>query len=124
MHRIIAEVATRKLEITANDLTAIENVFGILHIDQSNNNLIERIVWAPYGQIVLDRFPSSETLAIATLQNNQAIVLKEMGDYEEALPLCRKALEIFKKTLPEGHPNIGVVAGNVQAIERAMGHGK
>ncbi len=48
--------------------------------------------------------------------NNLAGVLVDMEEYEQALLLYKKALVIFRKVLPEGHPNIVVVEGNLQRL--------
>ncbi|CAF4725299.1 unnamed protein product, partial [Rotaria socialis] len=40
-----------------------------------------------------------------------------MGEYSKALPLLEKALGIFRKSLPSGHPNIKVVLNAIDRVK-------
>jgi tetratricopeptide (TPR) repeat protein len=58
----------------------------------------------------------------ATRYSNLALMLKAVGDYEEALKLSEKAVQIFTKVLPAGHPTIKTVTENYNAIKNDIAH--
>ncbi len=45
-------------------------------------------------------------------------MLQDLGDYDGTLDLASKALAIFEKILPEGHPNIDIVKGHYESIKQ------
>jgi tetratricopeptide (TPR) repeat protein len=49
---------------------------------------------------------------VATTLNNLAGLYESMGDYEKALPLYQRALEIYEKSLGPKHPNTIIVRNN------------
>ena len=44
-------------------------------------------------------------------------MLKDLGDHAGARAAYERALKIFRQFLPEGHPNIKVVEGNLRSLE-------
>jgi len=50
--------------------------------------------------------------SVATSLNNLAVLYKEMGDYEKALPLSQRTLEICEKILGPKHPNTMIIRNN------------
>jgi hypothetical protein len=85
MHRIIAEVTTRQQPPTLADVeTLLARLTALLCLDQAKDNPIDKFPWIPFGQAALAHFSQEQAAAIATLQNNLATVLKDLGDYEGA----------------------------------------
>ena len=62
-----------------------------------------------------------EFLDYATSLNNLAALHQEMGEYEQALPLCKEAKEIYKKALGEQHPDYASSLNNLAALHQEMG---
>jgi len=44
---------------------------------------------------------------VATYRSNLAAILRDLGEQTEARKQIELALEVFRKTLPPGHPHIG-----------------
>lgn len=53
---------------------------------------------------------------IAEAQNNLALVLKELGHYQEAKALLEKALKSYEQNLGTGHPDTAVAYANLALI--------
>ena len=121
MHRIIAEVTARRQPPMPADVDAlIASLTTLLSIDQTRDNPIDKFQWIPFGRALLHHFAFEKAASIATLQNNLALVLQDLGDYAGALSLAAKALAIFQNKLPAGHSNIAVVSNIYQAIQNKM----
>ncbi|MCW5208004.1 tetratricopeptide repeat protein, partial [Desulfobulbus sp. US2] len=58
--------------------------------------------------------------SVATTLNNLAGLYKQQGRYDEAEPLYKRCLSIFKAVFPKGHPNIKIVQGNYEELKRKM----
>ncbi|MFK7942168.1 MAG: tetratricopeptide repeat protein, partial [Paracoccaceae bacterium] len=57
----------------------------------------------------------------ATALNNLALMLNEVGQYEQAEPLYREAIKIGKATIGEGHPEYATRLSNLASLLRDMG---
>ena len=44
-----------------------------------------------------------------------------MGDYEKALPLYKRALDISEKVLGPQHPSVATTLNNLAALYKSMG---
>jgi Tfp pilus assembly protein PilF len=53
---------------------------------------------------------------VATIVNNLGGVLQALGDHAGAKAAHERALKIFRQFLPEGHPYIKVVEGNLRSL--------
>ena len=121
MHRIIADVVRKQHPIAPSDVASIiESVTEKLRTDQTKDNPVDKFPWIPFGKSVLDNFPHSELADILRLQNNLALVLKDLGDYEKAWELSGKSLRILQKVLPQRHPNIKIVSDIYESIKNKM----
>ena len=49
------------------------------------------------------------------------MVYQAKGDYERALPLYKKALEIEEKALGENHPDIATTLNNIAILYQKIG---
>ena len=118
MHRIISDVLKRQHTIALTDVEAIiDSVTEKLSIDQNKDNPVDKFPWIPYGKSVLDINPESTDANISKLQNNLALVLQDLGDYERALQISARSVGIFQKVLPEGHPHIKIASDIYQFIK-------
>ncbi|MCD6135349.1 tetratricopeptide repeat protein, partial [Candidatus Bipolaricaulota bacterium] len=66
--------------------------------------------------------PEHPTTAVR--YSNLATVLQDLWDYKDALVLSKKSVKIFKKSLPEGHPNIKTVCEIRDGIKKQMGENR
>ena len=58
---------------------------------------------------------------VATTLNNLAGLYRQMGDYEKALPLYQRALEISEKVLGPQHPDVATTLNNLAGLYRQYG---
>ena len=122
MHRIISDVIAKQYDIVVTDVEPlIECVTDQLSIDQSRDNPIDKFPWIPFGQAILAVFPKSDTATIATLQNNLALVLKDMGDYAGAKELLEVALLSAQTNFGPDHPTTAVRSSNLATVLQALG---
>ena len=64
---------------------------------------------------------SADHPTVAIYINNLGGVLIEPGDLTGARAAFERALKIFKKFLPEGHPNIRIVQENLDSLPKEAG---
>lgn len=69
------------------------------------------------GQIAAERAEAAVPEKAAVLWNNLGGVLQDLGDLAGERAAYERALGILENYLPEGHPNIQIVRGNLQALE-------
>ena len=58
---------------------------------------------------------------VATTLNNLAVLYRNMGDYEKALPLYQRDLEISEKVLGPQHPSVATTLNNFAGLYYQMG---
>src|SRR5674536_180127 len=58
---------------------------------------------------------------VATTLNNLAGLYRQMGDYEKALPLYQRALDIREKVLGPQHPSVATTLNNLAGLYESMG---
>ncbi|MFN8355413.1 MAG: tetratricopeptide repeat protein [Spirosomataceae bacterium] len=122
IHRIIAEVTRKKLAIELDDLkNLVETVTKKLRIDQTKDNPIDKFVWIPYGNILTGYFEQEDDSTVSSLQNNLALVLKELGDYQEAKLLLEKATRSDEKNFGIDHPSTATRYSNLALVLKELG---
>ena len=122
MHRIVGEVLVGQLEFDLDDIEPlVENITGKLLMDYSKDNPIDKFEWIPFGQSLLRYFGDSNEAAIATLQNNLALRLQDLGDYEGAKGLLEKALASDKQNFGEAHPITAIRYSNLAMVLKDLG---
>ncbi len=122
MHRIIAEVTVRRHPPTPAEVEPlIAALTELLSLDQSKDNPIDKFPWIPFGQALLAHFPHETTASIATLQNNLALRLQDLGDYEGAKGLLEKALQSAEKNFGPDHPTTAVRYSNLALVLKDLG---
>jgi tetratricopeptide (TPR) repeat protein len=58
---------------------------------------------------------------IAAVQSNLALMLNDLGQFEEARDLLRKALAFDEKTFEPGHPRIAIFQSNLAMVLKELG---
>ncbi|HTB99245.1 MAG TPA: tetratricopeptide repeat protein, partial [Ferruginibacter sp.] len=93
MHRIIAEVVVKQQTINNADIDfLIQSVSIRLNIDQSQDNPVDKITWIPFGKALLAKSTEDTSEIITMLQNELALMLLFVGDYQGAKKLLEKAV--------------------------------
>ena len=122
MHRIIVEVIRKQAPINLSDIKGlIEKVTVKLSIDQTKDNPVDKFPWIPYGQTLLSLIPSGDIEVLPKLQNNLALVLQDLGDYEGAKVLLEKAMISAEKNFGENHPTTAVSYSNLALVLQDLG---
>jgi tetratricopeptide (TPR) repeat protein len=122
MHRIISAVISVKYPVKADDISyLIKQVSQLLSIDQTKDNPVDKFKWIAYGQAIDKALPESTTEQLSELQNNLALVLKNLGDFKSAKILLEKALTFAEKNYSEGHPTKAVSYSNLALVLKALG---
>ncbi|WP_240311873.1 tetratricopeptide repeat protein, partial [Teredinibacter turnerae] len=93
MHQVIQRVLQYKLNVLIDDASPLlESLTGKLSIDQTKDNPVDKFQWVPFGKRFLELFELQHSLELSRLQNNLALVLQDLWDYEGAKALLEKAL--------------------------------
>ena len=122
MHLIIADVLKRQHPVALTDVEAIiDSVTEKLRIDQNKDNPVDKFPWIPYGKSVLAINPDSDDAKISKLQNNLALVLQALGDYEGAKKLLEKALRSDEENFGADHPTVAVSYSNLALVLQDLG---
>ncbi len=122
MHRIVADVVKKQHKISIGDVkTLIVAIAQKLLVDQTKDNPIDKFVWIPYGEGILSTFNDNTSEEITILQNNLAIVLQALGDYEGAKSLLEKAVQSNEKNFGNDHPSTVVSYSNLALVLKDLG---
>ncbi|NOQ26975.1 MAG: tetratricopeptide repeat protein [Bacteroidales bacterium] len=122
LHRIIGDVIKHSVDMPFGDIEPlIESISNLLLIDQSKDNPIDKFPWAVFGNNLLKQFSFNEDNKIAKLQNNLAVVLKDLGDYNGAKALLEKAIISTEKNFGKEHPTTVVRYSNLATVLQDLG---
>ncbi len=122
LHRIITEVLKMNLITILSDVeTIIDSIANKLSIDQTKDNPVDKFLWIPYGKSVLDVIPESTDINISKLQNNLALVLQVLGDYEGAKSLLEKAMLSDENNFGADHPTTATRYSNLATVLKDLG---
>ena len=120
LHRILIDVIGKSLNIkieTVQPLTTI--ISDALNIDHAKDNPIESFKWIPYGNALLYQLRYKESLLISQLQNNLALVLKNIGGREnllKSIALLESAIDLAKNILGENNLDIARYRSNLSLV--------
>lgn len=135
MHRIIAEVTKKQQNISVADVKVpLDAITGRLYLDETRDNPVDKFTWIPFGKALLANFDNVADGEMAVLQNNLALVLRELGDYRGAKALLEKALASDEKNFGTDHlktanrysnlalvlKNLGDYQGAKELLEKAL----
>ena len=122
MHRIVQEVVKREVPVAAEDvLPLIEELARLLYLDETKDNPVDKFPWVPFGRTVTDRLPDSSHEKVAALQNNLALRLRDLGDYEGAKHYIEKALASDLTNFGEEHPETAIRYSNLALVLQDLG---
>jgi tetratricopeptide (TPR) repeat protein len=122
LHRLISMIISKAHPAEPKQLKPIlETFINKLAIDQTKDNPIDKFQWAPFGQTLLDTLAGAELERTSTLQNNLALVLQALGDYQGARELLEKALRLHERHFGEEHPNTAVSYSNLAMVLKDLG---
>ena len=123
LHRIIIDVVKRQLAVAQkveNLLPLITSITAKLSLDTTKDNPIDKFQWIIYGKCILESFEQEKAKEITTLQNNLALRLQDLGDYEGAKELLEKAYRVFLTLLGAEHPNTKIIKGNLDFVKQLI----
>ncbi|MCP4134771.1 MAG: ATP-binding protein, partial [bacterium] len=117
MHRVIGDVVKRKENIELSDVKPfVRSVTEKLDIDQAIDNPVDKFPWIPFGRSMSDIFPDNSDTDISTLQNNLALVLQDLDDYEGAKTLLEKAMLSDEQNFGPEHPTTALRYSNLANV--------
>ncbi len=120
MHQVIQEVVRSELQPDATTCKSlIESVSGLLAYDVYDNP-VDKMGYIDFGHTIWNHL-GAEGLELALLANNLAALYKFSGNYSEAEPLYRHALEIWEKQLGPEHPNVATTLNNLAGLLQDQG---
>ncbi|MEO0803902.1 MAG: tetratricopeptide repeat protein [Cyanobacteria bacterium J06642_2] len=121
-HRVVAEVVSKERPVEyAEAETMIQAIAGLLNIDQTKDNPVDKFQWIPFGRACLAQFEEEMREAIAELQNHLAMVLRDFGDYEGAKVLLEKATASDEHNFGSDHPNTARSYSNLALVLQDLG---
>ncbi|NOQ25783.1 MAG: tetratricopeptide repeat protein [Bacteroidales bacterium] len=122
LHRIIGDVIKHSVNIAFEDISPlIESISTLLSIDDTKDNPIDKFKWAIFGTNLLQKNPFGEEAIVATLQNNLALRLQDLGDYTGAKHLLEKAKIFAEKNFGEDHPTTAGRYSNLALVLQDLG---
>ena len=122
MHLIVKEVAARQLASIRPDVDRLlNNIFKRLAVDQNKDNPVDKFIWIPFGNALLENFQDDISPKISGLQNNQAMVLQDLGDYTGARALLEKTVRSYEKAFGPDHPSTIVSYSNLALVLQDLG---
>ncbi len=122
MHQVIQAALLPQLAIHFDTVLAlVEQVRKKLSIDQTKDNPVDKFQWIPFGKRLLEIFEQEYPSELSHLQNNLALVLQDLGDYEGAKALLEKALASDEQNFGEAHPTTAVSYSNLALVLKALG---
>jgi len=122
LHQIILEVVQSKYKYDDEFIIPlIESISNRLKVDYSKDNPISKFKWIPYGNELLNQFELRLISKIGTLQNNLAVVLRDLGDFKQAKILLEKAMISDEKNFGEEHPSTARTYSNLATVLHNLG---
>ena len=122
LHRIVGDVIKHSVSISFSDLAPlIESLSRLLSVDQNIDNPIDKFQWVVFGKHLLKQISFSDENEINILQNNLALVLKALGDYQGAKELLEKAKISAENNFGPEHPTTAVSYSNLALVLQNLG---
>jgi tetratricopeptide (TPR) repeat protein len=125
IHRMVQEVLRAGMDDATRRLWAQR---AVLAVNQSfppvvfaNWPLCGRLLPHALAVASLIERHGMEFVEAAVIHNQVALYLHSRGEYAEAEPHCRRALETLRKVLGERHPGYAASLNNLAELFRAMG---
>lgn len=117
MHRIIADVVSKKHPVLPEEISNLALVLKDLGDYFQAKELLEKAVVSNEKNFG----PEHPTTAVS--YSNLALMLLDLGDYEKAFGLSEKSVKVLTSTLPAGHPSIIQATDIYNSIKESIGSG-
>ncbi|MEE8574445.1 MAG: toll/interleukin-1 receptor domain-containing protein [Thermodesulfobacteriota bacterium] len=112
--RLLEKVLPHAEVISSSDFTSAEDAVNILNYLSWHNSKWGRYRLSErYGREALDLSIKDQSEGISVSQSYLALVLQDLGEYEEARDLLREALASDMKRYEQGHPEIASTQSNL-----------
>jgi tetratricopeptide (TPR) repeat protein len=120
MHLVVQEATNQQLVVSVNDIDRLLNKITLqLSIEHTRANPVEK--WIPFGYALLNNFQDDTTPGIEQLQNNLALALQDIGEYEQAREILQKAIILNMKNFGPNHPSTAVRYSNLATVLTNLG---
>jgi tetratricopeptide (TPR) repeat protein len=122
MHLVVQEVANQQLRLSLTDIDRLLNKTTLnLKTDETRDNPVDKFQWIPFGYTLLNNFQNETTPSIGALQNNLALVLQYLGEYEQAWKLLQKTVMSYEKNFGIDHPATAMSYSNLALVLQDLG---
>ncbi|MEP0389316.1 MAG: tetratricopeptide repeat protein [Dokdonia sp.] len=123
LHQIIQDVVKSRFTYDTEFLKPIiDSLKSVLTVSLENrDNPVSKFKWIPYGKEFLSQLGDNMIIDISKIQNNLALVLKDLGDYEGAKELLEKVKISAEKNFGENHPTTAIRYSNLALVLKALG---
>ncbi|PIE61482.1 MAG: hypothetical protein CSA29_03130 [Desulfobacterales bacterium] len=121
LHQIVAEVVRHKKAYQQEFITPLQDRLTQCLSSDEYGNPVDRFIWAPYGRFVLQCLADKNWESLSGLQNNLAIVLRDLGELKAAKSLLEKAVKSAEKTFGEDHSTTAIRYSNLATVLANLG---
>jgi len=122
MHPILVEALVPLLQSDKEEISLLlGKVTTLLAFDQSKENIIDKFPYIPFGDALLKILSRDDSTETATLENNLAIVYRNLGEYEKARDLLESALQSDLDNFGSDHPTVAVRHSNLANVYSDLG---
>ena len=122
MHLVVQEVTNQQLRLSLTDIDRLLNKTTLnLKTDETRDNPVDKFQWIPFGYALLNNFQNDTTPSIGALQNNLALVLQHLGEYEQAFKLLQKTVMSYEKNFSTDHPATAMSYSNLALVLQDLG---
>lgn len=121
-HRLIKTIITHAHPANVVDIMPlVETFIKKLSLDQTKDNPTDKLPWTLFGHAVLSSSEHLEFNEKSLLENNLAVVLRVLGNYDGAKVLLEKALASDTRSFGENHARTARSYSNLATVLQALG---
>ena len=121
VHKIINDVIISKMNYDLPFIEPLANRIANLLSVGDYDNSITKFKWVTYGLEILAKLDNTLIDKFGSLNNNLALVLQDLGEYERAKDLLEKAMLSAEKNLGVDHPTTAVSYSNLATVLKDLG---
>lgn len=108
MHQIIQEVTRHYMPIVVVELnTLLEIMTALVTVKTTTKDIVERFVWIPYAEHLLNLVTDEKQEAVMELQHWLGWLYQHQGNYPRAKELLESAVHNSELVFEQNHYNIG-----------------
>ena len=127
LHRIVIEVVHRSIPVKVEDILPLLSAINLrLSVKWDKENPISKFKWIQFGKTILNLFKTDEDSKIQvinSLQNNLALVLKDLGgihNLQEAKGWLEKAKDSAEENFGKKHPTTAALYSNLALVLQGL----